>query len=211
MQLGRFVSEVYRILVANAGTTAGEIFIIYRTNHPNTIRSRNEVAKRISELKNLGLVDSDGSTVCNLTGFRANTWFARALPSSISLSTEKAEKSEQFVSKDEDECRGCGCGCAKDDWTEAAESFDDEEEIDDDLEEFEAPVSFKGHSREEKAKKISEQAGEQCVAMDPEDEQTLHDCKIALKTLVSNPLFRSLAPADFKKKAKKLEQALRYF
>lgn len=203
MKLGRFISEVYRILIANQGATAGEVFMVYRVNNPNTIRSRNEVAKRISELRNLGLVDSDGTTVCGLTSCRATRWIGYSLPFSITLSTEKPEKSEYFVDN-------FATPSDESFWAKATSEFEDEE-INDDTEPYPSPEDFQTLSRDEKAKRISAQAGEQCLAMDPADVQMLHDCRIALGTFADHPLLKALAPADLKEKVKKLEQALRYF
>ena len=219
MKLGRFASEVYRIIAANENLTAGEVFMIYKTNHPNTIRSRNEVAKRVSDLKAADLVYEDGSSVCQLTNRRAGCLMANTIPDDVTLSHERAESQTptttvaDFIDALPDEheaCRPCGCGCS----CATMNSFGEhgyvecDEEV---VEEYQAPYSLENLSREDKAKEISRLMQEEFLTIDKDDEVFLRDCKVAIVRMLSNPLFKTLAPADMKDKAKKLEKALRYF
>jgi hypothetical protein len=67
---------VYTIICATPGLTGGEIFRKYADNNPNTSRARNEIAKRISDLVGMGLVNAIGETICPESGRKANRWAA---------------------------------------------------------------------------------------------------------------------------------------
>lgn len=70
-----FRLEVYNILYHNGPLTVGEVGQYYQQLRPGTPRGRNECAKRISELFNLGAVETTGETIkCPVTGFNANVW-----------------------------------------------------------------------------------------------------------------------------------------
>ena len=226
MKLGRFASEVYRMIAANDGLTAGELFMIYKSNHPNTIRSRNEVAKRVSDLKNADLVYEDGVAVCRLTNRMAAVLQANSIPDGITLSTEPAEGKtpvavvENFDDEGSDSCQcDCGCPCSRVNSFGEGDIQCDEEVVD----EFEpetlspervrdtSPRQLHELSREEKAKEISRLMQEDFLTMDKDDEAFLRECKSEIGRLMSHPLFKTLAPAELKDKAKKLEKALRYF
>jgi hypothetical protein len=72
--LGPFQQDVYTILKKRA-MTAGEAAEHYAQSYPGTNRGRNEVAKRISELTRMGLVQNTGKTVdCPVTGYNATIW-----------------------------------------------------------------------------------------------------------------------------------------
>lgn len=221
MKLGRFASEVYRMVAANDGLTAGELFMIYKANHPNTIRSRNEVAKRVSDLKNADLVYEDGVAICRLTNHTATLLQANSIPDGVVLSTESAEGKTlvSFAEKfDDEECAvddahevsgdcqcDCGCPCSKLNSFGEGDIQCDEEVV------RESPVQLHTLSREEKAKEISRLMQEDFLTMDKDDEAFLRECKSEIGRLMSHPLFKTLAPAELKDKAKKLEKALRYF
>lgn len=76
-KIGRFASEIFRMIKANPDRTIGELFQQYKINFPNTLRSRNEVAKRVNELENMGLVfPSWLRRKCQWSGREAYTWLA---------------------------------------------------------------------------------------------------------------------------------------
>lgn len=181
---GKFASEVYRMICNNPSKTAGELFQTYKINHPDTIRSRNEVAKRISELKEDGVVRADGKRSCDFTGFYANTWTVAAFVSSdVRFSTEEAEQQRVQPQAVKTE----------------SHAWDEDDACVYDV------------SRQETARKVAEAAGEKVVAMDSDDEAFLRQFRTTLAELKTNPLFSRLAPAKMKSDAEKLEKALRYF
>lgn len=51
--------------------TVGEIHVHYKNIHPDTTRSRNELAKRVSELQKKGVIKWEGSRICGVTGRQA--------------------------------------------------------------------------------------------------------------------------------------------
>jgi hypothetical protein len=89
-KLGRFDSAVFSILLENPRLTAGEIFDLYKDIYPNTLRSRNEVAKRLSKLQNQGLVEKGLVGQCYRTMHSATTWVPNR-DAKVELSQEPAE------------------------------------------------------------------------------------------------------------------------
>lgn len=68
--------ELFELICRNPKRTAGEIWEMYANLHPTTDRSRNELAKRISDLANLGLVKTSGRVLCPVSGRLATRWVA---------------------------------------------------------------------------------------------------------------------------------------
>lgn len=66
--------DVLRIVEAKPDMTAGEIYKRYVKMNPGTTRSRNEIAKRVSDLKNWGAIKISGTKNCSLTGRKTSTW-----------------------------------------------------------------------------------------------------------------------------------------
>jgi len=66
--------EVYEILSANPGRTVGEIYQLYLKKNPGTTRARNELAKRVNDLRNWGAIASTGTVVCGFSGRDASMW-----------------------------------------------------------------------------------------------------------------------------------------
>lgn len=56
--------DVFEIVCNAPGVTAGEIFMAYKKKYPNTSRARNELAKRVSDLNNWGVIKPTGVTIC---------------------------------------------------------------------------------------------------------------------------------------------------
>ena len=65
--LGGIALDVFEIFCDNDGATAGEVFLAYKKLFPNTSRSRNEIAKRVSDLVNWGVIRRQGSAICPMT------------------------------------------------------------------------------------------------------------------------------------------------
>jgi len=72
--VGPFQLDVYNILYAHGPLTAGEAWHVYKNQYPTTTRGRNEIAKRIYELTQFGVVVEIGERQCPVTGFNAATW-----------------------------------------------------------------------------------------------------------------------------------------
>lgn len=68
--------DVFGIICNNPDLTVGEVYKIYKEKNPNTTRSRNELAKRVSDLKSYGAVRTNGQTICGVTGRKAYTLVA---------------------------------------------------------------------------------------------------------------------------------------
>jgi len=68
--------DVFGIICKAPGLTGGEIFAQYSHSKPLAAadRSRNEIAKRISDLANWGAVKVSGSTICPESGRKASCW-----------------------------------------------------------------------------------------------------------------------------------------
>jgi hypothetical protein len=68
--------DVFGIVCQTPGLTGGEIFRAYESKHPASAvgRSRNEIAKRVSDLANWGAVKVDGTTICPESGRKASRW-----------------------------------------------------------------------------------------------------------------------------------------
>ncbi len=191
-KLGRFISEVYRILDdSNSPATAGEVFAVYQSKFPATKRSRGEVAKRLTDLMNAGLVSKVGTTTCQYSGCAASTWGTLGL-NDLDLSDEPAEET---VAPPESGCDCSVCSCREE---------EEEEEVYNDVATM---------SRDEKARRITELAGEECAAVDPEDLAFLRECRQALGSIDSNPIARLVLASipGMKDKADRLKKALRYF
>lgn len=67
-------SEILDIFRADGPMTAGEAARLYADSNPGTGRSRNEIAKRISELKNRGELVEVGTRKCTETGRNVIIW-----------------------------------------------------------------------------------------------------------------------------------------
>lgn len=220
-KVGKFASEVYSILSQNSHVTAGEAFEIYKLDNPATIRSRNEVAKRISDLQRLGLVSKVSMTECSYTGALATTWTTTGRTDGIKFT--EIEKESKFTTpppavnafgssfdKDddcEDECYNCeGCDCDEDaDETPPLYDLDRSEKA-------KAPTSLNDLDRSEKAKEITRLAEERCEAVDSDDQLFLRDCKKALDLLDKHPIYRTLFKMfGLMGKVKQMKKALRYF
>jgi len=208
-KVGKFASEVYGILSQNSHVTAGEAFEIYKLDNPTTIRSRNEVAKRISDLQRLGLVSKVSMTECSYTGALATTWTTTGRTDGIRFT--EIEKESKFIapppavnafgsSFDDDDCESdcedkrCNCGC-----------WDCDEDAD------ETPPLY-DLDRSEKAKEITRLAEERCEAVDSDDQLFLRNCKNALESLDSHPIYRKLFKMfGLMGKVDQMKKALRYF
>lgn len=66
--------EIYEILFQHGPMTAGEAAQVYRSRHAHTNRQRNEIAKRVSDLRAFGVVREIGSRPCRATGMRVLVW-----------------------------------------------------------------------------------------------------------------------------------------
>lgn len=74
-KIGQFASEVMALIYGEPiGLTAGEAFMLYKRRYPETNRSRNEVAKRISELKDKRLVAKKDTVTCCFSGRTVTEW-----------------------------------------------------------------------------------------------------------------------------------------
>lgn len=194
--MGAFISEVYVILDNNPDSTAGEVFEAYSELYPRTKRSRGDIAKRLTDLMDRGLVAKTGTKICEFSGCAASTWNTIALDGAydrFKLSNEDAEPNKASVKS----CGGCCCGCNGDAEEEGEEEYNDVATMD----------------RDEKARRITELSGEICAAIDQEDLVFLRECLVALGQMDSNSIARlivTLVPG-MKEKAEKLKKALRYF
>jgi len=220
--VGRFASEVYRIIKANSHITAGEAFGIYRINHPNTIRSRNEVAKRISDLQKLGLLTKVSMTTCAYTGALATTWEITGHDEDVRFSTAGAEPEAElnpgeslFISVYPHSAPPAvnSFGCAFD-----GDDFDDEVETctpdtcQCHRETPCAPEPIYNMPRDQKAEELTRIGGETVKAMDDNDLCFLRTCRYALDTIEERPMFRMAFKAfGLNGKVQQLRKALRYF
>jgi len=69
------VKDVFEILAKNPkGLTGGEVFMEYKKRHPATTRSRNEIAKRINDLRNMGSIKSSGTALCPFSEKNVTVW-----------------------------------------------------------------------------------------------------------------------------------------
>jgi hypothetical protein len=223
--VGRFASEVYRIIKANSHITAGEAFGIYRINHPNTIRSRNEVAKRISDLQKLGLLTKVSMTTCAYTGALATTWEITGNDEDVRFSTAGAEPEAEFnpgepagaeetisvyTHSAPPAVNSFGCSFDEDD-------FDDEEvepctHCECHSEAPCAPEPIYNMPRDQKAEELTRLAGETVAAVDDDDLRFLRTCRYALDTIEERPMFRMAFKAfGLNGKVQQLRKALRYF
>jgi len=85
--------DVFEIICESPGVTGGEVFLRYRAINPKTDRSRNEIAKRISDLRKMGAIKSYGSTPCPYTGKNVLRWAPTgALPDQTRISHNKRPK-----------------------------------------------------------------------------------------------------------------------
>lgn len=66
--------EIYSILFDHGPMTAGEAAQVYRSRHPQTNRQRNEIAKRVSDLRAVGVVREIGARPCKASGMRVLVW-----------------------------------------------------------------------------------------------------------------------------------------
>ena len=66
--------DVFGIVCKTPGLTGGEVFREYVKMYPDTDRSRNEIAKRLSDLSNWGALDTNGTTVCPESLRTASRW-----------------------------------------------------------------------------------------------------------------------------------------
>lgn len=65
--------QVFRIVCTNPGKTAGEIALAYKKSYVNAV-PRNEIAKRINDLRNFGLVKKTELKKCPMSGKMVATW-----------------------------------------------------------------------------------------------------------------------------------------
>jgi hypothetical protein len=215
-QLGRFISEVYRIISANPMSTAGEIFAIYKINNPGTIRSRNEVAKRVSELVKWGLAEYVGTDVCKFSGKSANTIRAKKNVTDYSLSDKEPEK-KPVVDCSHLDCNKCGRCFDEDDfdaaeecsWDNPSESFcrgcEDNGSCSNytcDTDDCDCGCCGDAPATEHKPD-----------VLDAEDRDILRQIRLELEGLEHNPLFNAVAHLvpGVSEKAKRLKKALRNF
>jgi hypothetical protein len=73
--LSDYELELFTILCEQPGLTAGEVFSVFLKQNPNTRRSRNEVAKRISDFKAWGAVRNGEMALCKYSGVNARALF----------------------------------------------------------------------------------------------------------------------------------------
>jgi hypothetical protein len=101
MKVGKLASAVYSIVVNNPNSTIGEVFEVYKQTYPTTTRSRNEIAKRVSELRADGLLAERGSRKCDCSGRSAMVLVAnRAV--GVEFSSDLPEETVQETAKDFD-------------------------------------------------------------------------------------------------------------
>ena len=68
---------VFRYICSNQGLTVGEIYNRYSRDNPDLKkRSRAELAKRVNELFNIGVIKKVGSVICPYSKRRAARWVA---------------------------------------------------------------------------------------------------------------------------------------
>jgi hypothetical protein len=67
--------DVFEILCESPGLTGGEIFMKYKKRYPRTKRGRNELAKRVTDLRHMGAVRARGMAYCPLTNKYVTRWF----------------------------------------------------------------------------------------------------------------------------------------
>jgi hypothetical protein len=202
-RLGPFLSEVYRILRANPNTTAAQIANVYAKAYPGTRRARNEVAKRLSQLGDLGLAAWLETVPCPVTGRKAAQWFAPEAGPVPELSYEPAERGTSCLDMapvaapapmeevlDDSELapattERCGCGC--DGCCSGAE----------------APT---GNAEVWATVQVPES-----VEIDAEDQMCLRKTRATLEKLLGSKTFRLLASKQMQDDARRLATALRYF
>lgn len=66
--------DLYELICNNSNKTVGELYQLYVLKYPTTSRSRNELAKRVNDLKNWGSVTTSGTVICGFTGRNASMW-----------------------------------------------------------------------------------------------------------------------------------------
>ena len=84
--------ELFEIICHNPNMTIGEIWNKYANLHPNTDRSRNELAKRVSDLANLGLVKTKGRVLCPVSNRQAYRWTASGKTPKFDVTTDGRKK-----------------------------------------------------------------------------------------------------------------------
>lgn len=86
--------SVYEIICKKPGLTVGEIAVQYAGTQadPTTLgRSRNELAKRVSDLVGWGAIKANGKTTCPYTGRQVNRYVPTgSMPERTERRTEKA-------------------------------------------------------------------------------------------------------------------------
>ena len=98
-KIGKFASEVLALIYSKPiGLTAGEAFLLYKKTHPDTDRSRNEVAKRVSELKHKRFLVKKDVVKCCFSGRSVAEWgvtskgvnYIKKCPEAFTLAAETA-------------------------------------------------------------------------------------------------------------------------
>jgi hypothetical protein len=73
-KIGPVFYNLLNIIEEKPGLTVGEIYLEYTKHHPRSERARNELAKRVNDLRNRGSVKVSGTATCSLTGRMASRW-----------------------------------------------------------------------------------------------------------------------------------------
>ena len=95
-----FQLDVYNIIYNHGPLTAGEIATFYRDLKPNSVRGRNECAKRVSELLQMGVVYDTGKLAkCPATGHTVILW---------DVNSELPKKRKDAVKQKCPHCDGTG-------------------------------------------------------------------------------------------------------
>jgi hypothetical protein len=144
-KFGPFLSEVFVIIRdADRPITAGEVFQVYDSNHSGTTRSRNEVAKRVSELAGCGAIAYCGKEPCAFSGETVSTWQVprgvRPILSDVPAEPKAPTSKTNAADSDDDDCGcgcdcgphcgpGCDCGCEEEDEDESAKSMLDSDDV----------------------------------------------------------------------------------
>lgn len=68
-------NEVFRLVCIWPNKTAGELATLYSVENRDSIRNRTDIARRLSDLKNLGLITASKAKItCSATGRQASVW-----------------------------------------------------------------------------------------------------------------------------------------
>jgi len=84
--------DIYEIISENHGLTVGELAAYYKKRYPRTDRGRNELAKRVTELQQMGAIRTEGKIICSRSGRQAAVFVVtQELPDRSLLPTNVAK------------------------------------------------------------------------------------------------------------------------